>query len=203
MPLDALSTHWNPTLKQNRLTHNSSAMCDSVFPCNGILHAWLAIVCCHARQSQPVPVKLQSGLHLQLKWCMGMGGPLTPIFEGDIFWHPIHMYVLCMVSGSATEFFSSGKISAFFVKIFFFISVVILNSNSLYQIFEFDTNIIQILVWIIGSTYRKGEILKQIWHVKRQFFTVTRDTRGTRSYLARTLGCSLHGLCPVSRPALY
>ena len=29
-----------------------------------------------------------------------------------------------------------------------------------YQIYEFDINI-QILVWIIGSTYRKGEILKQ------------------------------------------
>ena len=71
-----------------------------------------------------------------------------------------------MVSGSATGFFSSGKISAFFAKIFFNISVVILNSRLHYQIFEFDTNIIQILIWIIGSkVYRKGEILKQIWHV--------------------------------------
>ena len=34
-----------------------------------------------------------------------------------------------------------------------------------YQIFEFDTNIIQILVWIIGNTYRKDKILKQSWNV--------------------------------------
>ena len=38
--------------------------------------------------------------------------------------------------------FSCGEISAFFAKIFF--SVVILNSSLHYQIFEFDTNIIQI-----------------------------------------------------------
>ena len=34
-----------------------------------------------------------------------------------------------------------------------------MNSSLHYQIFEFDINI-QILVWIIGSKYRKGEILK-------------------------------------------
>ena len=39
---------------------------------------------------------------------------------------------------------------------YFSFSIVTLNSISYYQIFEFDTNIIEILVWIIGSTYRKG-----------------------------------------------
>ena len=75
-----------------------------------------------------------------------------------------------MGSGSAAGFFfSCGEISAFFAKIFFEISVVILNSSLRYQIFEFDINI-QILVWIIGSTYRKGEILKQKWHVNHQLY---------------------------------
>ena len=71
------------------------------------------------------------------------------------------MYVLCMGSGSATVFFFYGaEISAFFAKIFCQISVVILNSTLHSQIFEFDIGI-QILIWIFGSTYRKGEILKQ------------------------------------------
>ena len=68
--------------------------------------------------------------------------------------------MLCMVSGSATGVFSCGELSAFFAKIFFQISVVILNPTLHYQIFKFDINI-QILVWIFGSTYRKGKILKQ------------------------------------------
>ena len=58
-----------------------------------------------------------------------------------------------------------------------------MNSSLHYQIFEFDINIIQILVWIIGSTCREGESLKQIWHVNSKFFTVTRDTHGTRGCL--------------------
>ena len=56
--------------------------------------------------------------------------------------------------------FSGAEISAFFTKIFFQISVVILNSTLHSQIFEFDISI-QILVWIFGSTYRKGEIFKR------------------------------------------
>ena len=56
--------------------------------------------------------------------------------------------------------FSGAEISAFFTEIFFTISVVILNSTLHYQIFKFDIDI-QILVWNFGSTYRKGEILKQ------------------------------------------
>ena len=112
-----------------------------------------------------------------------MDGPLTPVsvyLRVIFFWHPIHMYYV-WYQAVQQDFFSSGEISAFFAKIFFLISVVILNSSLHYQIFKFDTNIIQTLVWIIGSTYRKGEILKQIWHVNRQFLTVTRDMHGTRS----------------------
>ena len=81
------------------------------------------------------------------KW--SMDGPHTPlrcVFEGDIFWHPIHMYYVYMVSGSATGFFFCSEISAFFAKIFFYISVVILNSSLHYQIFKFDINI-QILYY--------------------------------------------------------
>ena len=48
-----------------------------------------------------------------------------------------HTHVLCMGSGSATGFFLSGEIGAFFTEIFFQISVVILNSNLHYQIFKF------------------------------------------------------------------
>ena len=63
-----------------------------------------------------------------------------------------HTHVLCMGSGSATGFFPA--LSAFFgfANNFVYISVVILNSSLRYQIFEFDINI-QMLVWIIGSTY--------------------------------------------------
>ena len=60
-----------------------------------------------------------------------------------------------MVSCSATGLISCGEISAFFAKKKK-ISVVILNSNLHYQIFEFDINI-QILVWIFGSSIQKKE----------------------------------------------
>ena len=56
--------------------------------------------------------------------------------------------------------FSCGEISAFFTEIFFQISFVIFNSTLHSQIFAFDISI-QILDFILGSTYRKGEILKQ------------------------------------------
>ena len=58
-------------------------------------------------------------------------------------------------------------------------------SSLYYQIFESDTNIIQILVWIIGSTYRKGKFWKQSWNVNTEqqaiYFTITRDTHWTMS----------------------
>ena len=43
------------------------------------------------------------------------------------------------------------------LKYFFFISIVILNASLQYHI-----DIFRNLVWILGSTYRKGEILMQM-----------------------------------------
>ena len=65
----------------------------------------------------------------------------TPIsvYLRVIFLAP-HTHVLCMGSGSATGFFLRW-VSALFAKIFFFISVVILNSSLHYQIFKFDISI--------------------------------------------------------------
>ena len=37
------------------------------------------------------------------------------------------------------------------------------------------------VVWVIGSTYRKGEILRQSWNVNRPFLTViTQGSNGPR-----------------------
>ena len=65
-----------------------------------------------------------------------------------------------MGSGSATVFFFGAEISAFIAKIFFSNFSCDIEFNVHSQIFEFDISI-QILIWIFGSTYRKGEILKQ------------------------------------------
>ena len=105
--------------------------------------------------------------HLQVSgsWMDHMYSHIS-VYLRVIFFGTPYAYI---VSGSATGFFSCGEISAFFSKTFFFISVVILNSSLHYQTFKFDINI-QILVWVIGSTYRKLDILKQKWHVNSQFF---------------------------------
>ena len=60
--------------------------------------------------------------------------------------------------------FLCGEIGAFFTEIFFFISVVILNSNLHYQIFKFvidNSDISLNCLQHIQSFYRKGEILMQ------------------------------------------
>ena len=67
-----------------------------------------------------------------------MDGPHTLISMISVYLRVIflapHTHVLiCIVSGSATGFFSCGEISVFFAKIFFLISVVILNSSLHYQ----------------------------------------------------------------------
>ena len=77
---------------------------------------------------------------------------------GDIWKSSLFMYGI--IIRKCNRSFSRAEISAFFPEMFFQISVVILNSTLHYQIFKFDIDI-QILVWIFGSTYRKGEILKQ------------------------------------------
>ena len=110
--------------------------------------------------------------------------PISVHIWGWYFLAP-HTHVLCMVSGSATGSFPAVRLVHSLPKYICYISVLILNSSLHYQIFEFDTNIIQILVWIIGSTYRKGEILKQIWHVNRQFFTVTQIHMGLGVHCTR------------------
>ena len=60
------------------------------------------------------------------------------------------------------------RFSMFSTFVDFLFSVVTLNSSLYYQIFEFDTNIVQILVGIIGSTYREGKFWKQSWNVNTE-----------------------------------
>ena len=116
------------------------------------------------------------------KW--SMDGPLTPIsvYLRVIFFGTPYTCVMYGIRQCHRIFFSCGEISAFFAKILFYISVLILNSSLHYQIFEFDTNIIQILVWIIGSTYRKGRNFEAFNLACQQaiFFCYT-ATHGTRS----------------------
>ena len=88
-----------------------------------------------------------------------MNGPHTPfsVYLRMIFL-AAHTHVLCMGSGSAIGVFPAPRLVHSLLKYFFiFISVVILNSTLHSQIFEFDISI-QILIWIFGSTYRKGEL---------------------------------------------
>ena len=76
---------------------------------------------------------------------------------------------------------------------FFSFSVVTLNSSLYYQIFEFDTSIIQILVWIIGSKcIQKRGIFEaklecQHW-ATGIYFTITWDTHGTMGVVVTSTG---------------
>ena len=79
-----------------------------------------------------------------------------------------HTHVLCMGSGSATGFFYQVRLVHSLLKYFF-------KFQLWYWIQIYTTKysnlllIILILVWIVCSTYRKGEILMQKWHVTSQF----------------------------------
>ena len=79
-----------------------------------------------------------------------------------------HTHVLCMGSGSATGFFYAVRLVHSLLKYFF-------KFKLWYWIQIYTTKysnlllIILILVWIVCSTYRKGEILIQKWHVTSQF----------------------------------
>ena len=84
-------------------------------------------------------------------------------------------YVLCIGSGSEAGYFSPVRLVHSSLIFFLQISVLKLNSTLHYQIFKFDI-VIQMLVWIFDSTYRKGEILMQKWHVTSHLFTVTCHT---------------------------
>ena len=83
--------------------------------------------------------------------------------EGDIFRHPIHT---CYVWGHCKcNWYFSGtesEISAFFTEFFSSNSVVILNSILVFTLPKYSNLILifRLLVWIFGSTYRKGEIFE-------------------------------------------
>ena len=61
------------------------------------------------------------------------------------------IYMYGIGSASHRNFDLANSVHSW-TKYFLEILVVILNSSLHYQIFEFDTNIIQILVWITSST---------------------------------------------------
>ena len=79
-----------------------------------------------------------------------------------------HTHVLCMGSGSATGKKYQVRLVHSLLKYFF-------KFQLWYWIQIYTTKysnlllIILILVWIVCSTYRKGEILMQKWHVTSQF----------------------------------
>ena len=79
-----------------------------------------------------------------------------------------HTHVLCMGSGSATGKKIQVRLVHSLLKYFF-------KFQLWYWIQIYTTKysnlllIILILVWIVCSTYRKGEILMQKWHVTSQF----------------------------------
>ena len=86
-----------------------------------------------------------------------MNGPHTPL---SVYLRVIFFgcpYTCVYGIRQCNRFFSGAEISAFFAKKK---NLQISVANLHYQIFKFDIGI-QILVWIFGSTYRKGEILKQ------------------------------------------
>ena len=82
-----------------------------------------------------------------------------------------HTHVLCMGSGSATAWvFPAPRLDLvhsllkffFLFQLWYWIQLYTTKYSNLILMF------IQILVWIFGSTYRKGEILKQKWHTCQQ-----------------------------------
>ena len=105
--------------------------------------------------------------------------------ECVIFWYPIHT---CYVWDQAVQqeiFLGWDSLVHSLLKYFF-------KFQLWYWIQIYTTKysnlllIILILVWIVCSTYRKGEILMQKWHVNNKhstvnLFTVTQDTKWSRS----------------------
>ena len=97
-------------------------------------------------------------------------GPHTPlsVYWGWYFSAP-DTHVLCTGSRTATGIFAALRLVHSLLKYFF--------KFQLWYWIQFYTTkysnlilIFRLLVWIFGSTYRKGEILKQKWHVNSQFF---------------------------------
>ena len=103
--------------------------------------------------------------HLHSKWsilCIDHIRHLVCI-ECVIFWYPIHT---CYVWDQAVQqdFFMRWDWCILYWNIF-------LNFNCTVYTTKYSNLllIILILVWIVCSTYRKGEILMQKWHVTSQF----------------------------------
>ena len=81
-----------------------------------------------------------------------------------------HTHVLCMGSGSATGFFYAVRLVHSLLKYFFKLKFQLWYWIQIYTTkYSNLLLIILILVWIVCSTYRKGEILMQKWHVTSQF----------------------------------
>ena len=92
-------------------------------------------------------------------------GPHTPLSVCWGWYFPApDTHVLCMGSRTATGIFAALRLVHSLLKYFF--------KFQLWYWIQFYTTkysnlilIFRLLVWIFGSTYRKGEILKQKWHV--------------------------------------
>ena len=120
----------------------------------------------HIQKSVPV-----SKPHLHSKWSilsvLTTYGTLIVCIECVIFWYPIHT---CYVWDQAVQqdFFMRWDTVHSLLKYFF-------KFQLWYWIQIYTTKysnlllIILILVWLVCSTYRKGEILMQKWHVTSQF----------------------------------
>ena len=83
-----------------------------------------------------------------------------------------HTHVLCMGSGSAIGNFYAARLVhslrkySFKFQLWYWIQIYTTKYSNLLLI-------ILILVWIVCSTYRKGEILMQRWHVTSQYCYMT------------------------------
>ena len=94
-----------------------------------------------------------------------------------------HTHVLCMGSGSATGFFYQVRLVHSLVKyifkfqLWYWIQIYTTKYSNLLLII-----LILVWLWIVCSTYRKGEILMQKWHMSpANLFTVTCHTKWSRS----------------------
>ena len=113
---------------------------------------------------------LHQWAHLHSMWSIYyLYWPHTPLSVYRVCYFLVpHTHVLCMGSGSATGFFYAVRLVYSLLKYFF-------KFQLWYWIQIYTTKysnlllIILILVWIVCSTYRKGEILMQKWHVTSQF----------------------------------
>ena len=97
--------------------------------------------------------------------------PLVYIW-GDFFWHPIYVCVMYGI-GQCHRIFSSSILVHSWTKYFFrfhlwyWIQLCTTKYSNLI--------LISFRYWINGNTYSKGKILKQIWYVNRQIFSLLHE----------------------------